>query len=154
MKKEKLVTSLIVMIVLMIVLTCSSFASGEPTTITTIKTANSTNSTNTANSTTVTNIPTAGQGSGTITPINSASNSLPIESSSKPANSSTQLSVNGGNNTATVNNSETSSSYRNIASNTTSNLPYTGSSYGVVFVIVALVISAVYAYKKVSDYNM
>ena len=35
-----------------------------------------------------------------------------------------------------------------------SGLPYTGSSYKVVFVIIALIISAIYAYKKVSDYNV
>ena len=70
-------------------------------------------------------------------------------------NNSARISANSSNNSATIG---ASSSYRNTASNiaeeTADGLPYTGTSYGMVFIIIILVVSAVYAYKKVSDYNM
>lgn len=63
-------------------------------------------------------------------------------------------------NNANVNNTNTNtnntSTYRNVNSTTnTSNLPYTGTSNTkAILLVVALIISAVYAYKKVSDYNI
>ena len=48
------------------------------------------------------------------------------------------------------------SSYNNVAnkSNTATGLPYTGSDSSIVFIVVALVGSAIYAYKKIRDYNV
>ena len=133
MKKEKIVLSLIIMVVLILGLTISSFATGESGSIT-ITPKSSTN-----NGTTI-----------------SANNSAVAADDNEVGDSenSTRISANSANNSATVG---ASSSYRNTASNIAEeadSLPYTGTSYGVVFVIIALVVSAVYAYKKVSDYNM
>lgn len=135
MKREKLVISLIIMVVLLFVFTVNTLATGD-----------SSITVRSGNSTTVT--PSTNGNSTTLTPSNNvgASGNQTI----RPANS------------ASTNNSSSEaagSSYRNLAAstnidNTASGLPYTGSSYGIFFVIVALVVSAVYAYKKVSDYNM
>lgn len=56
------------------------------------------------------------------------------------------------NNTNAVNN-EASNTNRN-ANTPSSKLPYAGSNSSVVFIVIALVASALYAYKKVSDYNV
>ena len=136
MKKEKLVISLMVMMVLMFGLVMSAFAAGEPTTITTITAGNTTSASANGNAT-------------AITPTNGT---VPISTATNTGNGTTIAPTTTRNNTSAT--ESTTSSYRNIASNTTSNLPYTGSSYGIVFVIFALVISAIYAYKKVSDYNI
>ncbi len=71
------------------------------------------------------------------------------------------------NNTNTANNTNTNSNTnRNTNTNTNSNtkantsntnsskLPYAGSNSTVIFVVIALGVSALYAYKKVSDYNV
>jgi hypothetical protein len=59
------------------------------------------------------------------------------------------------NNTNTNSNS-TNKNESNTSTNSTkkSKLPYAGTNGTVVFIVVALVASAVYAYKKVSDYNI
>lgn len=49
--------------------------------------------------------------------------------------------------TATVNNT-------NNTNNTTKTIPYTGIDYSVVLIIAICGISAVYAYKKIRDYNV
>ena len=52
-------------------------------------------------------------------------------------------------------NTSNTSKYSNTNTNkSTSKLPYAGSNSSMVFVVVALVASAIYAYKKVSDYNI
>lgn len=138
MKREKLVISLIVMVVLTLVLTMSVFATGEPKTIQITPNSNSA-STNTGT--------TISQGNSSVSDDTEVG---------QPANNSSTISP-AVNNSSRTNSAGTSSSYRNMASNASSEsdtLPYTGSSYGMVFVIVVLVVSAVYAYKKVSDYNM
>ena len=56
------------------------------------------------------------------------------------------------NNTNT--NSNTSNNIVNKTSTNSSSLPYAGTSSSVVFIVIALVASALYAYKKVSDYNV
>lgn len=130
MKKEKVIISLLIMVVLFALCSMSVFATdvtnNEPATITTI-TANGKSSDNDSDNTEETNnAPTA------ITPDSSNSNA--------PENDSTTI-----------------SSYNtNVeeSKNESSELPYTGTSYTVVFVIIALAISAVYAYKKISDYNV
>ena len=47
------------------------------------------------------------------------------------------------------------SSYNNVANkaNTSAGLPYTGSNSSMVLMVVAFVGSAIYAYKKVKEYN-
>ncbi len=146
MRREKIVISLIVMLVISLMFTVNAFATGEPSVITTITTGNSTEK------------PASSGTPTTITPTNSGTVPLATESTTKApvTNGATQISA--GNITPVTNNAgntTVTSSYRNLASNTnTDGLPYTGSSYGIVFVILALAISAVYAYKKVSDYNM
>lgn len=56
----------------------------------------------------------------------------------------------------TVNNTagNTSNNTTNKTSTNSSSLPYAGTNSSVVFIVVALVASALYAYKKVSDYNV
>lgn len=54
-------------------------------------------------------------------------------------------------------NKTNTSKYNNTNTNTNkaaSKLPYAGSNSSMVFVVVALIASAIYAYKKVSDYNI
>ena len=50
-------------------------------------------------------------------------------------------------------NKNISSSYKNTNRNTSS-LPYTGTSDSVLFIVAALLVSAIYAYKKIRDYNV
>ena len=50
--------------------------------------------------------------------------------------------------------STNNSSNYNKSTTNSSSLPYAGASTSVVFVIVGLAASALYAYKKVSDYNV
>ncbi len=136
MKKEKLVISLIIMVVMICAFAVNTMASSEPQTLT--RNSNTSSLTPISNGTSLTPTGNTATGSGETTSLTPSTN-----------NTNTNSSRNAVNNAG-------STSYRNLASNTTSdeNLPYTGSSYGIVFVIIALVISAVYAYKKVSDYNM
>lgn len=56
-------------------------------------------------------------------------------------------------------NKTNTSKYNNTNTNTNTNkaaskLPYAGTNSSMVFVVVALVASAIYAYKKVADYNI
>ena len=56
-----------------------------------------------------------------------------------------------------VNNAQNNiSSYNNVANkaNTSAGLPYTGSSSSMVLIVIALAGSAIYAYKKIRDYNV
>lgn len=65
--------------------------------------------------------------------------------------------VGSGNNTANNTNSNTNRTSNNSTNNTSTNssrLPYAGTDSSVVFIVIALVASALYAYKKVSDYNV
>lgn len=65
-------------------------------------------------------------------------------------------SVNNSTNNNTANNASNNTSTYNNTNNTSksSSLPYTGSDSKTVLLIVVFAISAVYAYKKVSDYNV
>ena len=131
-REKKLIISLIVVLCLMVVFTVSSFATSEPQTITAISVGSSNNTTN-------------------------ESGAVPITISGNNNTASGTTAISTGNNTVnnTANNTSATSSYNNTTNTTkSSGLPYTGSSYGIVFVIIALVISSVYAYKKVTDYNM
>lgn len=54
-----------------------------------------------------------------------------------------------------VNRITNSSSYNTTNTNTVkSSLPYAGTNSSAIFVVIALAISAIYAYRKVSDYNL
>lgn len=58
-------------------------------------------------------------------------------------------------NTNTNTNSNTNSSrYGNNSNSASSRLPYAGSNTSIIFIVIALGASAIYAYKKVSDYNV
>ena len=67
----------------------------------------------------------------------------------KDTNSNTNTNKNTNSNTSKYTNSNTN---KNV--NSATKLPYAGSNSSIVFVGVALVASALYAYKKVSDYNV
>ena len=132
MKKSKIFTSLVLIACVVFLLgTIAVYADTTPTTITTITTTSGNNTvenetSNEAKNTTVNNTPnTITIGGGTT---NNSSN-----------NSANRLGA------ATTNNSSTT---------TDKNLPYTGSNYSIAFVIVALGISAVYAYRKITEYNV
>lgn len=71
----------------------------------------------------------------------------------KTTNITSVVQNNTSNNTA--NNTNNTSVYNNANSTTNStNLPYTGTSSKTIAFVVIFAISAVYAYKKVSDYNV
>lgn len=143
MRKEKLIVSLVVMIIVFVACGMSVFASDTGTKPITTITQN-----NASGTTQIT--------AGSNTNSNGNTNGTQINAS----NSSAITPITGSNTNAAANTNSGSSTYttRNNTNNTNTqrseSLPYTGVSYGVVFVIIALVVSAVYAYKKVSDYNM
>ena len=92
----------------------------------------------------------------TITANTSASNTN--SNTAEETNKEDNQSPNTNTNTNTTRTITSSSDYSNTNSNknTTSNsssLPYTGTKSSVVFVGIAFVVSAVYAYKKVSEYK-
>lgn len=128
MKKTRLITSLIIIACVIFMLgTVSVYADNTtPTTITTITTNSGNNTTNKT-----TNISNAA----TNNAVNKVNSITSIGASNNTANRVSSY----GNNTSTT---------------SQENLPYTGTNYSVVFVIAALGISAVYAYKKVTDYNV
>lgn len=141
-EKSKILLSFIA-VVLMIVLfgNIYSLATEENATNTvtitaTTDTTGATNTNNTSNTNTNTN-------SANLT----ANNVVNTPNVSASANNTTNNKVNNtANNTSTYNNT-------NSVSNS-SNLPYTGTNSKAMLLIVVFAISAVYAYKKVSDYNM
>lgn len=83
------------------------------------------------------------------------------------SNTNTNTNTGSSNSTAivgsTVNtntNSNTNTNRNALANNTVKNttnsskLPYAGTNSSVIFVVIALAVSALYAYKKISDYNV
>lgn len=131
MRKSKIVTSLILIACVVFILgTIAVYAdTTTPTTITTITTNSGNNTTNNAVENTA--------GNTTNNTTNNTANGI--------------TTIGGTNNSA--NTANRVSSY-NSSTTSTEDLPYTGTNYSIVFVIVALGISAVYAYKKVTDYNV
>lgn len=126
MKKSKIFTSLVVITCIVFLLgTMSVFADTTPTTITTITTS----SNNAANIADISN-----NSANKANTSNKATNNAPTTIGTSNANT---------NKVSTYDNSAKDNS-----------LPYTGSSYSVVVIIAALAISAVYAYKKITDYNV
>lgn len=64
----------------------------------------------------------------------------------KNTNTNTNTNTNSAKNTNTNSTKNTNSS--------SSSLPYAGSNTSIIFIVIALAASAIYAYKKVSDYNV
>mgnify|MGYP003318263639 CR=1 FL=1 len=130
LRKEKILVSLVVII--LITLVFGSIASLATTPI--IANTGTGNTAGAVNNTTdnTTNNVVNNTGSISATVGNSATN-------------------NSANNTNTNN---TSNSAKNNTSTNSSTLPYAGTDSSVIFIVIALVASALYAYKKVSDYNV
>lgn len=99
---------------------------------------------------------------GTIKPTNTASqNEEKEDKDTNKANTVGAVKDDKDNNTnkntnTNINTNTNKSKTSNTANNTNSvgKLPYAGSNTSLVFVVIALVASALYAYKKVSDYNV
>lgn len=123
--KEKMLVSLVViMLAVMVFGSVSSLA-------TVIKPTTNTNTTNTSADNTV--------GAAKDNTTNTNTNKANAISSSVNA----------------ISNKTNTTKYSNTNTNkSASKLPYAGSNTSIVFVVVALGLSAVYAYKKVSDYNI
>ena len=98
------------------------------------------------------------------TDITSTGNQITISNSATTGNSINITTTNTTNTTGnTINTLNVSSTYNTNNANTNTNkvntsasssLPKAGADTTVVFVILALVVSSAYAYKKVSDYNI
>ncbi len=73
-------------------------------------------------------------------------------------NTNTNTNTNGASRISSTVNGVGNNTNNNAASkrntNNTTGLPYAGTNTSLVFVVIALVASALYAYKKVSDYNV
>lgn len=82
---------------------------------------------------------------------NNSANNANVGSISATVGSGNNTTNNTANNT--VNNTNTNRTTNNTSTNS-SRLPYAGTDSSVVFIVIALVASALYAYKKVSDYNV
>ena len=137
-KKKILSIAIIAILFIVCVLNSTAFA----TNIVTIDASNTSASTG----------GTTGAGSITITSSNNTvSNNTSIESAAK--NTAVNNLTTSANNAAKTN---LVSSYNNTANkaNTANGLPYTGSDSSIVFIFIAFVASAIYAYKKVRDYNV
>lgn len=136
-KKSKILLSLIA--ILLMVALCGNVYSlateGNTVTITaTTDNTSASQNTNTKNTNTNTNSST------NITPIVSSSgNNTANNTTNNTANNAT-------NNASTYNNTN--------ATSNSSGLPYTGTNSSAIVFIIVFALSAVYAYKKVSDYNV
>lgn len=129
--KEKMLVSLVLVILAIMV-----FGSVESL-ATVIRPTTDGNTTNTANTVVDNTVGAAGSNT-TNTNTNTNTNKANAISSSVGSANKT--------NTSKYNNTNTNKA--------ASKLPYAGSNSSMVFVVVALVASAIYAYKKVSDYNI
>lgn len=124
LRKEKLLVSLIV--ILMVVL-----AVGNVTSLATALTITAT----------------GGNNKNTINAALSSNNAANVG-----ASEAVSAGVNNTNKTNT--NTNKTNSNKTNTNRVSSSLPYAGTSGTVVFVVIALAASAIYAYKKVSDYNI
>ena len=75
---------------------------------------------------------------------NSNSNSKNANANNNNSNANNDNNANANNNNSNANNNNTNKS----------SLPYAGSSRTVIFIVLALGVSAVYFYKKIADYNI
>ncbi len=85
---------------------------------------------------------------------NTNTNTNTNRASVNTSNNSGVVSASGNNTNATNNTNNNTSTYNNTNTTKNKNLPYAGSSYKTILLVAVFAISAVYAYKKVSDYNM
>ena len=98
--------------------------------------------------------PNTGAGTITITSGNTATNNT---TNTNTTNNTTNTNTSVNNLTSSNNVAKNNvSSYNNISNkaNTSAGLPYTGSNSSIVFIVIAFVASAIYAYKKIRDYNI
>lgn len=136
MRKSKILTSLaLIACVIFLLGTIAVYADSQPTTITTITTTSGNNTVENEVENKVENKVENETKDNTTT--NNSANPITIGGSTN--NSANRLGASSTNNSATTSKDD---------------LPYTGSNYSIVFVIVALGISAVYAYRKVTEYNV
>ena len=77
-----------------------------------------------------------------------------VEDEVGATNTNTNSNSNTNTNSNSTNKTNTNSSRYNNSNSTVSGLPYAGSNTSIIFIVIALVASAAYAYKKVSDYNV
>ena len=134
MRKSKIVTSLVLIVCVVFLLgTMAVYAdTSTPTTITTITTT-----------------------SGNNTVENETENKVGNETKNTTVNNTANtITIGGGTNTNNTANRLSATTTNNSATTADKNLPYTGSNYSIAFVIVALGISAVYAYRKITEYNV
>lgn len=134
LKKEKILVSLIAIVMIALVVgNVYSLATDDNTsgagTLTLTDTGNKANTANTSNT-------------------QNASNTEATVGATNTSN------TNKTNNTSNTNTNTNTNSAKNNANSASSKLPYAGSNTSIVFIVVALVASAIYAYKKVSDYNV
>lgn len=130
-KKEKILVSLIV--VLMVVL-----ALGNISSLATSLTATPKDNANLANA--------VGN--------NTTENKATLDAVSATANSSNNSAKNTNKANTNTNTNSNTNKASNSANSANKKLPYAGTSGTVIFVVIALGVSAIYAYKKVSDYNI
>ena len=88
----------------------------------------------------------------TATPVNNTANNTnntSNDNNTNTNNTNTNTNTNSANNVVNnTNSSRNSSSYVNSSS-----LPYAGTSSSIIFIVIALGVSAIYAYKKVKEYG-
>ncbi len=97
-----------------------------------------------------------------IKPANETTNEASGEDNTVGAVNNTNSNTNAANRISSTVNSVENNTTNNTANNASSSrntnrsesLPYAGTNSTIVFVVIALVASALYAYKKVSDYNV
>lgn len=130
LRKEKILVSLIVITLIALVI-------GNVSSLATDLTATPTNNTNTGTT-------------GAVITASPRNNTVGATTNNTSTNNTTNNTTNTENNVGSAGNT---SRYSNNSKNT-GKLPYAGSNSSIIFVVIALVASAIYAYKKVSDYNV
>ena len=100
----------------------------------------------------VTSLATAPQITATTNSALSSNNSTNIGATESVT--ATGNNTNKSNNTANTNKTNTNNTNKSNTNRVGNSLPYAGTNGTIIFVVIALAASAVYAYKKVSDYNI
>ena len=86
-----------------------------------------------------------------ITPITATNNNT---TNNNTTNNTNLVSISGKVNTVKANNVTNSSKYNNVTKTNSTKLPYAGTDSSLIFIVIAFAASAIYAYKKVSEYNV
>ena len=84
---------------------------------------------------------------------NNASEEIPDLPTNNVNRNNTSINNTNSNNVSTNNTNRNNASTNNSNKNNVTTMPYTGVDYSVIFIIVICGISAIYAYKKIKDYN-